>query len=44
MYNDYAYSDKVCPICGAWDCCEIEYEKIDSALKRKKKIDERSKN
>ena len=25
----------VCPICGEWNCCNIEYESIDDALKRK---------
>ena len=25
-----------CPKCGAFDCCEIEYEKIDDVLIRKK--------
>ena len=24
---DYYYSDKVCPKCFAWDCCELELEK-----------------
>lgn len=26
-YN-YYFSDTVCPYCGEWDCCQIEYEKI----------------
>jgi hypothetical protein len=29
------YSSEVCPVCGEWDCCEVEYEDIRDALKRK---------
>ena len=29
------YSDTVCPKCGLWDCCIIEYEDIEDALKRR---------
>ncbi len=27
-YDDWGYSDTVCPRCGEWDCCELEYEKL----------------
>jgi len=30
-YDD-GYSDTICPKCGAWDCCELEYEKIDDVI------------
>jgi len=33
-FYDY-YSDKVCPKCGAFDCCDITYESIENALIRK---------
>lgn len=28
--SDYSYyfSNTVCPYCGDWDCCQIEYEKM----------------
>lgn len=26
--NDEYFNDRVCPKCGAEDCCELEYEKI----------------
>jgi hypothetical protein len=29
------YSSCVCPVCGEWDCCEVEYEDIQDAFKRK---------
>ena len=29
------YSSRICPVCGEWDCCEIEYEDIKEALLRK---------
>jgi len=32
--NGYSYSNTKCPKCGEWDCCELEYEKIEDALKR----------
>lgn len=32
------YSSQVCPVCGEWDCCEIEYEDIQEALLRKEKL------
>ncbi len=28
------YSDRVCPYCNSFDCCEIDYETIEEALKR----------
>lgn len=29
--DDYGsrWSDKICPKCWFWDCCELEFEKID---------------
>ena len=32
---DSRFSSEVCPVCGNWDCCEIEYEDIKDALIRK---------
>lgn len=26
-------SDTICPKCHDWDCCELEFEDIDSAIK-----------
>ncbi len=26
--DDEIYSNSVCPECGAWECCEIEFEKL----------------
>ena len=26
--DDEIYNDRVCPECGAWDCCEIKFEKV----------------
>jgi hypothetical protein len=34
----YAYSEKVCPKCGEWECVDIEYENINDALRRRDKI------
>lgn len=37
-YDDddfYIANNTICPVCGTWDCCEVEYETIESALKRK---------
>ena len=31
-----AWSNTICPDCGAWDCVEIEYEYITEALERRK--------
>lgn len=39
----YNSSDTICQVCGAWDCCEVEYESIENALNRKESIIE-SKN
>ena len=25
--DEYYYSDRVCPKCESWDCCEIEFQK-----------------
>ncbi len=36
--DDYYSSDRVCPLCGHFDCADIEYEDIDDALLRMKKI------
>lgn len=30
------YSTEVCPVCGQFDCCQIEYESIESSLERLK--------
>lgn len=30
---DDDFSDEVCPVCGAWNCCDIEYQSIDEAIK-----------
>jgi predicted RNA-binding Zn-ribbon protein involved in translation (DUF1610 family) len=27
------YSDRICPKCGMFDCCDLEYEKIGDVLK-----------
>lgn len=27
--DDYSYTDTGCPNCENWDCCEVEYEKIE---------------
>lgn len=32
--NGEYYSDKICPKCGAFDCCSIKYENINDAIKR----------
>jgi hypothetical protein len=29
------YSDRVCPSCKEWNCCDVEHETIEDALKRK---------
>lgn len=28
-YEKAVESDTVCPKCGAWDCCELEFESVD---------------
>jgi len=30
------YEDRCCPECGESNCCELEYEKINNAIERKK--------
>lgn len=30
-----SYCDTICPNCGTWECCQLEYETIQEALKRK---------
>lgn len=30
---DEAWSNCICPRCGAWDCCDFEYESLASVLK-----------
>jgi len=30
-YDDI-YSDTICPYCGMWNCCEIEYEQFDKEM------------
>lgn len=32
--GDEIYSDKVCPHCGAFECCEIEFEKFTKDMIR----------
>jgi len=27
-FDDGSYSDTICPKCGAWNCCEIKYERL----------------
>ncbi len=29
---DGGYSNRVCPECGEWDCCDIEFEKITDVI------------
>ncbi len=31
---DGAESNAVCPICEAWNCCDVEYEDIEEAIQR----------
>lgn len=26
------YSERICPECGSWDCCDIEFESIDDIM------------
>lgn len=30
-----AYVSNVCPKCNAWECCQLEYEKIEDIVKEK---------
>lgn len=25
-YDGYSYSDTICPHCGEWDCCKVEFQ------------------
>jgi hypothetical protein len=29
MGDDEIWSNKICPKCGVWNCCEIEYEELN---------------
>lgn len=29
MYDGAGYSDEVCPECGTWDCCTLEFEQLE---------------
>lgn len=31
--NDEIFSDRICPLCNTWDCCELEYENLNNAMK-----------
>ena len=35
--DDEIWSNNICPHCGEWDCCEFEYESLESVLKEKAK-------
>ncbi len=45
LRDDYTYteddnefwSSNVCPLCGTWDYCEVEYEKLTDALRAEAK-------
>ena len=39
--DDHYYNTEVCPFCGELSCCELEYEKIDDAIIRGVKINEK---
>lgn len=30
---DDFWSDRICPSCEAWDCCELEFERLNDILK-----------
>ena len=32
--SDDITSNTICPVCGKWDCCKVEYETIEDALKK----------
>lgn len=34
--DNYSYSDKICPKCGEWECCQLEYEDIGGIILTKK--------
>jgi len=31
--GDEIWSNSICPKCGEWDCCEIEYESIEETMR-----------
>lgn len=31
-WDSYSNSERVCPYCYGWDCCEIELEKFDESM------------
>jgi len=35
----YVSSDKICPHCKVWDCCQVEWETVEEAFERQKLID-----
>jgi len=41
-FDDF-YSDRICPKCGAIECCSLEYEKVDNALERMKNNERKGK-
>lgn len=30
--DHYSHSDKICPVCGEWECCQLEYESLEGIL------------
>jgi hypothetical protein len=30
--EDDIYSNTICPVCGAWGCCEVEFERINREM------------
>jgi len=30
------WSNRICPYCGKWDCCEFEFEKLEEPCHQKK--------
>lgn len=32
---DGSFSCRVCPKCGKWECCDLDFENIEAALKRR---------
>lgn len=33
-FNNGFTNDRVCPYCGVWDCCNVEWETLEEALQR----------
>lgn len=31
--GDDAYSNTICPLCGEWDCCDVEFEQLSCVTK-----------